>query len=181
MPRVTELSPDTFDSSRRALFEAFTGNGHHFADQFSVLAHVGPAVDHLPQMLLELKARNAVPHRFIEIAIVVVSLLNDCEYCVRNHAPRLAVEGVSEAGARRLLDYADHAELSEADKLVVEYAIAVTQQPQRIRDNVFERLRTHFSEAQIVELTLRIALCGFFNRFNQALQIGEDATAVHPL
>ncbi len=32
-----------------------------------------------------------------------------------------------------------------------------------------------------MELTLRIALCGFFNRFNQALPIGEDATAVHPV
>ncbi|WP_255725185.1 hypothetical protein [Caballeronia sp. CLC5] len=41
-------------------------------------------------------------------------------------------------------------------------------------------MREHVSEAQIVELTLRIAPCGFFNRFNQALQIGEDPTAVHP-
>ncbi|KAI3592079.1 hypothetical protein D9X30_2964 (plasmid) [Cupriavidus sp. U2] len=180
MPRVSEISPNTFDPARRALFDAFTGNGAHFADQFSVLAHVGPAVDHLPQLLLELKARNGVSYRYIEMAIVVVSLLNDCEYCVANHAPRLAVEGISEAGARKLLDYVDHPELSDIDKLVVEYAIAVTQQPQRIRDHVFTRLRAHFSEAQIVELTLRISLCGFFNRFNQALQIGEDATAVHP-
>ena len=32
-------------------------------------------------------------------------------------------------------------------------------------------LREHFSEAQIVELTLRITLCGFFNRFNDELII----------
>jgi len=180
MPRISELDPATFDPARRELFDQFTGNGAHFADQFSVLAHVAPAVEHLPRMLLELKARNGVPYRYIELAIVVVSLLNDCDYCVRSHAPRLAVEGISEDGARRLLDYADHPELDEVDKLVVEYAVAVTQAPQRIRDQVFTRLRAHFSEAQVVELTLRIALCGFFNRFNQALQIGEDATAVHP-
>ncbi|MFN9091748.1 MAG: carboxymuconolactone decarboxylase family protein, partial [Alphaproteobacteria bacterium] len=36
-------------------------------------------------------------------------------------------------------------------------------------------LREHFSEAQIVELTLRITLCGFFNRFTGAL--GIDAAA----
>jgi len=39
--------------------------------------------------------------------------------------------------------------------------IAVTQNAQRIRDALFERLRGHLSDAQIVELTLRIALCGF--------------------
>ena len=35
----------------------------------------------------------------------------------------------------------------------------------------------HFNEAQIVELTLRITLCGFFNKFNDALQIEEEGEA----
>ena len=59
----------------------------------------------------------------------------------------------------------------------MEYAIQVTETPQRIRDRMFERLRAHFTEAQIVELTLRIALCGFFNRFNDALMIETEAEA----
>lgn len=40
-----------------------------------------------------------------------------------------------------------------------------------MRDAIFERLREHFTEEQVVELTLRTSLCGFFNRFNDALQI----------
>ena len=67
--------------------------------------------------------------------------------------------------------------LSDEGPTVVEYAIQVTETPQRIRDRMFERLRTHFTEAQIVELTLRIALCGFFNRFNDALMIETEAEA----
>ena len=55
-----------------------------------------------------------------------------------------------------------------------DYAVAVSDSPGRIRDAIFERLREHFTEAEIVELTLRIALCGFFNRFNDALQIGME-------
>ena len=39
---------------------------------------------------------------------------------------------------------------------------------------MFDRLRQQFTAAQIVELTLRIALCGFFNRFNDALQIDDE-------
>ena len=35
-------------------------------------------------------------------------------------------------------------------------------------------MKEHFTEEQIVELTLRTALCGFFNRFNDALQIGLE-------
>ncbi|SAL33473.1 hypothetical protein AWB70_02222 [Caballeronia cordobensis] len=77
MPLVSEPGPSSFSAKKRQLFDAFTDNGAHFADQFSVLSHVTPAVQHLPRMLLELKARNAVPYRFIEMAIVI-SLLNDC-------------------------------------------------------------------------------------------------------
>ena len=50
----------------------------------------------------------------------------------------------------------------------------VTTKPQYMRDAIFEKLRAHFSEEQIVELTLRTALCGFFNRFNEAMQIGME-------
>ena len=62
----------------------------------------------------------------------------------------------------------------EVDHLVRDYAVQVTNRWNAIGDAMFERLRRHFSEAQIVELTLRIALCGFFNRFNDALQIDME-------
>ena len=179
MPRISELSPATFNPELSRLFDSYTNHGAHFGDQFSILAHVPSAATHLFSLLAELKQQQSLPYRYVELAIVVVSLLNDCQYCVSNHAPRLQVEGISAEGALGLLDYANHPELDEVSKLVVEYAIAVTDQPQRIGENVFTRLRAHFSEKQIVELTLRISLCGFFNRFNQALQIGEDSFASH--
>ena len=46
-----------------------------------------------------------------------------------------------------------------------------------MRDALFTRMREHFTEAQIVELTLRTTLCGFFNKFNDALQIEEEEEA----
>jgi alkylhydroperoxidase family enzyme len=39
---------------------------------------------------------------------------------------------------------------------------------------VFQRLRKHFTDAQIVELTLRISLCGAYNRLTEALQIDNE-------
>jgi alkylhydroperoxidase family enzyme len=35
-------------------------------------------------------------------------------------------------------------------------------------------LRAHFTDAQIVELTWRIALCGAFNRFGDILQLDVE-------
>jgi alkylhydroperoxidase family enzyme len=55
--------------------------------------------------------------------------------------------------------------------LIVEYSITVTRNWNKTRDEIFDRLKQHFSEAQIVELTWRIALCGAFNRLNDVLQL----------
>ena len=46
---------------------------------------------------------------------------------------------------------------------------------------MFDQLRAHFDEAQIVELTLRITLCTFFNKFNDVMQLDmeEEAAVFH--
>ena len=126
---------------------------------------------------MELREAATLPKRYLELAIIAVSKVNACDYCVAHHKPFLAVEGVSAAGVDRLLDYQDHPELGEIDRLVVEYAIAATERPNRLPDAMFARLRRHFTQSEIVELTLRITLCGFFNKFNDALQIEEEAEA----
>src|SRR3546814_12870752 len=99
-------------------------------------------------LLLELRQAKTLPKRYLELAIVVVSKLNECDYCVTHHKPFLAVEGISPAGVDRLLEYQDHPELDAVDKLVVEYAIAPWNTPTRLRDAMVDRLRGHFSKAQ---------------------------------
>jgi len=181
MARVRDITEAELPADLAAIYREFAGGYGPFANQVAVFAHVPAALRHLMPMLLELRKAATLPKRLLELAIVTVSTLNACRYCVAHHQPFLAVEGVSAAGADRLLDYRDHPELDARDKLVVEYAIAAWETPNRIPDALFGRLRAQFSEAQIVELTLRITLCGFFNNFNDALQIEEEPEAIERL
>jgi len=174
MARVSEIKGEALPPDLKDIFERFTKDYGPFANQAAVFAHVPAALRHLMPMLMELRGEGKVPRRYIELAIVTVSKLNECEYCVGHHKPMLAVEGIAPEIADRVLEAEDEPAFDEVDRLVIEYARLVTEQPQRIRDNVFERLGAHFDEAQIVELTLRTALCGFFNRFNDALQIETE-------
>lgn len=177
MARVRDVGPEEVPADVRDAYVRFANGYGPFRNQVGVFAHVPCSVEHLMGLLLELREQKNVPFRYIELAIVTVSKLNECRYCVGHHKPLLVVEGISAQGVDSILDYAAHPEFDEVDKLVVEYSMAVTNSPQRIRENVFERLRKHFTEAQIVELTLRIALCGFFNRFNDALQVDSEVGA----
>jgi uncharacterized peroxidase-related enzyme len=175
MARVRDIPPSELPANLAAIYEEFAGYGP-FRNQVAIFAHVPAALRHLMSLLMELRAAKTLPKRYLELAIVTVSQLNACHYCVAHHTPFLAVEGVSPAGAARILDYRDHPELDATDRLVVEYAMAAWEAPNRIPEAVFARLREAFTEAQIVELTLRITLCGFFNKFNDALQIEEEET-----
>ena len=135
---------------------------------------------HCPEQLIQLDAlmrsfseHSTMPRRYIEIAIVTVSRINECRHCVGRHSTHLYETGLGHETIERILDVAGP-DLDETDSLVRDYAIAVTESSGSIRDAMFERLRTRFNEAQIVELTMRIGLATFFNRFNNALQIDLD-------
>ena len=143
-----ELSPDL-----AGIYERFAGIYGPFGNQVAVFAHVPAALRHLMSLLIELREAATLPRRTLELAIVAVSKLNACHYCVAHHEPFLVVEGISPAGVDCILDYRNHSEFDERDKLVVEYAIAAWERPSRIGDALFDRLRRYFTEAQIVELT----------------------------
>jgi AhpD family alkylhydroperoxidase len=181
MARVRNIEPAELSGELGDIYREFVGTYGPFRNQVAVFAHVPAALRHLMPLLIELRAARTLPKRVLELAIVTVSQLNACQYCVAHHKPFLEVEGVSPAGADRLLDYRDHPELDPLDKLVVQYAIAAWEEPGRIPDALFAGLSEHFSEAQIVELTLRITLCGFFNKFNDALEIAEEPEAIERL
>ena len=177
MARVRSIPPTELPAAESAIYQRFAADYGPFANQVAVFAHVPAALRHLMPLLMELREAATLPKRYLELAIVTVSKLNECDYCVAHHTPFLVPEGISAEGVARVLDYADHPELDAVDKLVVEYSIAAWTHPHRLRDALFARLRTHFSEAQVVELTLRITLCGFFNKFNDALGVEEEAEA----
>jgi uncharacterized peroxidase-related enzyme len=178
MARVAPVPYTDLPDAMQAVVRRYGTAYGPFGNQAQVLAHVPPAAHHLAAMLMELKERQGIKWRYIELAVICVSKINACAYCVAHHSPRLTVEGISADGIETILDYRDHPELDSVDKLVVEYAIEVTNNAGRLRDDLFDRLRAVFSEAEIVELTLRIALCGFFNRFNDALMIDIEQELV---
>jgi uncharacterized peroxidase-related enzyme len=173
MARVRDIPAHEVSADVRPVYERFAREYGPFLNQVKVFAQRPPVLKHIMGLLLELADEALLPKRYLEIALVVVSRLNECEYCVVHHAPRLVDQGLAAVTVARILD-PDCPGLDAVDRLVRDYAVQVTTQPNRIREDLFAGLRQHFTEPQIVELTVRAALCGFFNRVNDALQIGLE-------
>jgi uncharacterized peroxidase-related enzyme len=180
MPRVREIEIDEVPEEVRPVYQRYAEDYGPFLNQVKIFAHRPAAVKHIMGLLLALADEALLPKRYLEIALVTVSKLNECAYCVAHHSPRLAEQGLGAETVANILEPGCPG-LDDVDRLVRDYAVQVTEKPQYMRDAIFHELKQHFSEAQIVELTLRIALCGFFNRFNDALQIGIEDGAIETM
>jgi len=180
MARVRDISIDEVPADVQPIYQRFADEYGPFLNQVRVFAHRPPALKHIMGLLLDFSDEAVLSKRYLEIALVAVSKINECRYCVAHHTPRAIEQGLGADAVANILE-PDIADFDEVDLLVRDYAVAVTNNWNYIPDAMFTRLREHFSEEQIVELTLRTALCGFFNRFNDSLQIGMEDGVVEDM
>ena len=73
-----------------------------------------------------------------------------------------------------LTDFEDAAEFSGTEKLVLRYAVAMTNTPVEIPEGLFEALQRVFDERQLVELTSAIAWENYRARFDHAFGIESE-------
>jgi 4-carboxymuconolactone decarboxylase len=81
-------------------------------------------------------------------------------------------------------DFENSPAFTELEKTVLRYAVAMTQTPVDVPDDLFDRLRQHLSSQQLVELTSAIAWENYRARFDHAFGIeaeGFSEGAVCPL
>lgn len=58
---------------------------------------------------------------------------------------------------------------TEAERIALEFAMAAAAQPNAVTDELFDRMKQHWSEGAIVEITSLVAYFGFMNRFNDTM------------
>lgn len=67
---------------------------------------------------------------------------------------------------------------SDLERVALEYAERMTYTAEKVDGALFGRLKEHFNEPQIVELTAAIALENFRSKFNPALGVESQGFCV---
>jgi AhpD family alkylhydroperoxidase len=147
---------------------------------------------HSPKLLagwgtFELMTERAdrAPRRVKELASMKAAQLAGCEWCLDFGSAVSRESGITDDELRDLLDHHASERFSEAEKLAIDYAVGMSRTPVEVDDELFARLREHFDEEQLVELTSVIALENYRARFNWAFGIegegfSEGAYCVPP-
>ncbi|AMH00859.1 carboxymuconolactone decarboxylase family protein [Serratia liquefaciens] len=109
--------------------------------------------------------KGALDKATIELMFMRVSQINGCAYCLDMHGKALRESGVDNAKLDQLAGWRVSHAFSDRERAALEWAdsvtlIAATGAP----DSAFEALQTHFSEAEIADLTFAISIMNAFNR-----------------
>jgi alkylhydroperoxidase family enzyme len=66
----------------------------------------------------------------------------------------------------------------ERERTALEFAIAAAAQPNDVSDELFGKLKRHWSESEIVEIAAVVALFGFMNRWNDTMATPLEAEPI---
>ncbi len=79
--------------------------------------------------------------------------------------------GVADEKILAVADYATSPLFHDAERVALEYADSMTITGREVPDELFARLRRHYKDDEIVELTATIAWENCSSKFNRALRI----------
>ena len=109
----------------------------------------------------------------------VASRAAGCQYCMAHTAGGALLKGVSEAKLAAVWDYQSSPLYSVAERVALDVALAAAQVPNDVTDDMFNTLRQHWNDDQVVEIVGVIAMFGFMNRWNDTMATPLEEEPIH--
>jgi uncharacterized peroxidase-related enzyme len=115
---------------------------------------------------------GVVERRLKLLLYLTVSIANGCAYCIDSNTPSAHKSGVT--GEEIAAIHSEHDEnFPPAEQAAIAYARSLTRSA-HVAEAARDALSVHFSDEQIVEITMVIAMSNFTNRFNNGLDIQPE-------
>lgn len=105
------------------------------------------------------------------LVTVRVSQINACAFCVDLNSATLIKRGVSIEKVQALENWQTSDLFDQRERAVLDYSETMTRSDLRVEDELVERLKAHFDEDSIIELTGLIAFQNMSSKFNSALGV----------
>ncbi|HEU5034604.1 MAG TPA: carboxymuconolactone decarboxylase family protein [Mycobacteriales bacterium] len=108
------------------------------------------------------------------LALQATSAAIGCSWCIDYGFYESVQAGVDPRKVRDVQRWRDSDVYDERERLVLEYAEVLNATPAGVSAELVDRLRTHLSDEQLVELTGWIALENYRSRFNAGLGLTSE-------
>jgi AhpD family alkylhydroperoxidase len=187
MPRIPALPKSATGRVTRLFYRMSRRRYGAVAEPLAVMAHHGRllAAYGISETAVG-KAATTLPAEVRELAVYRAATGVGCSWCVDFGTMLQRNQGLDIERLSEIDDYATSPHFTELDRLVIDYADAMTDQPMRVTDEQVAELDRRLGHRGVIELTFMIAMENQRSRFNHALGItaqgftSGEACAVPP-
>lgn len=149
-----------------------------------------------PNSVLTMQRRPAIAKAFINLNMAVMqnegrvtsalkrligyitSQVAGCRYC-QAHTIRAAERyGAEQDQLEHIWEFRSHSSFSAAERAALEFALAASQIPNAVDEDIQSNLRKHWDDGEIVEILGVVALFGYLNRWNDSMATTLEEGAI---
>jgi len=114
----------------------------------------------------------------LELVKIRASQLNGCAYCIDLHTRSARAAGEAERRIYALSAWREAPFFSGRERAALAWAEAVTLLAEsRVPDDVYEEARRHFTERELVDLTMAVVAINGWNRLAVAFRLPPEGEA----
>ena len=124
--------------------------------------------------MLELSSQveGKVERRLFELVNIRASQNNGCAYCLDMHTKDARLAGETEQRIYALNAWRETPFFSDRERAALEWTEAVTRVADtHVPDEIYERVKTQFDEAEVVALTFAIVVINSWNRLAVSFRV----------
>ncbi len=126
---------------------------------------VNPAAIHAMRGLEEYVRHSGLEPALLELVKLRASQINGCAYCIDMHTKDARARGETEQRLYALTAWRETPFFNDRERAALAWAEAVTEVADtHVPDDVYEAARRHFSDKELVDLTLAVAAINSWNR-----------------
>ena len=115
---------------------------------------------------------NAVEERLKNLVELKGAQMIGCEFCVALGSQICRNSGLTDQELLALQRYRQSELFTERERLALDYTVGVMRTPVDVTDELFSRVKEHFSDEQLVEITALLTVVNL-DRFNAAFGVGS--------
>ena len=135
---------------------------------FRAMAHRPEVLKHFPPLYTAVVGAGSVARRVKVLVYLACSYTNTCPFCIASNLPGARKAGITEEEIKALETGNDEI-FAPAERAALAYARELTRTAHA--EGTRDELRAHYTDEQIVEITLVIGISNLTNRFNNGLGI----------
>lgn len=173
MTRISKLDPSEWDEGLREQTSADTASPLELG-LMRIFAHNSGLAKGLVGFAGALKLHRSLPDRLVELVRLRVAYHNQCRSCMAIRYSDAIADGLDEALVCSLENPTEAGNLTEPEKLAIRYGELMASNHLAVDDAIYNELREHFSEPEIVELGMTVAFFVGFGRLAATWNMVEE-------